>query len=319
MSDPRPISLLSSPQASCILRQRSWDLQSVDAVWLEINSPALFCTRLGHMSGQEEASAAISVWWGQVAGSNYWDHLDRNHGFRSLYHLESVKAMASDATRIGMGCSLDFPVTCWLGQRSQYFFSRTHGYTLNRYCSSSLAHRKAQKIQSAGKKPQKDLSRSGKSTMTGTNIDHKLYFLSWYWFATCADWSSFTTKEGPLQSLAYCRLLSDTLRFPIQVSCKTVSTSAQAKTVFWPRCWKFVVWDSFMVISVRWEIMEVADELEEMASHTLVPRYAVERPSRASVLTFCTLWRQIARDHVEHVLLLCSLKHAMVYRQRRNM
>jgi hypothetical protein len=26
-----------------------------------------------------------------------------------------------------------------------------------------------------------------------------------------------------------------------------------------------------------------------MASHTLVPRYAVERPSRASVLTFCTL------------------------------
>ena len=71
--------------------------------------------------------------------------------------------------------------------------------------------------------------------------------------------------------------------------------------------------------SVRWEIMEVADELEEMASHTLVPRYAVERPSRASVLTFCTLWRQIARDHVEHVLLLCSLKHAMVYRQRRNM
>ena len=35
--------------------------------------------------------------------------------------------------------------------------------------------------------------------------------------------------------------------------------------------------------------MEVADELEEMAGHTLVPRYAVERPSRASVLTFCTL------------------------------
>ena len=26
------------------------------------------------------------------------------------------------------------------------------------------------------------------------------------------------------------------------------------------------------------EIMEVADELEEMASHSLVPRYAVERP-----------------------------------------